>query len=241
MSNPAPQPLAPGVDLDHDDDSYLLFYMAEAASNRELAEAAFTVFVTRHWDTVMGFCHKQRYETFGDSAEAFVNATFVKAFKHASSFKAPSDADPTAIHRKAQNWLFTILQRLFLDARRKLRDEVKARQPINDKEPTDPICQAEPYEDTETVPSETNRQALTARRRTLLAQFMSELSDRDRAILIQTQDFIDPNTGTTEPPPEELEALALQFHFPTDHIRVYRARILARLKMYIITAERSSS
>lgn len=239
MSNPAPQ-LTPGVDLDHDDDSYLLLYMADSASNRELAEAAFTAFVGRHWDMLMGFCHQQRFETFGDNAEAFVNATFLKAFKYANSFKPPSKGSEEDTRQKVQNWLFTILEHLFLDARRKLLDEIKARKPINDKEPSEPIAQAETYEDIENLPKETKRQAISARRRTLMQHFMSELSERDRAILIQTQDYIDPGTRKTEPSPEELEALGLQFGIPSDHIRVYRKRILDRLQVFIIAAELSS-
>jgi RNA polymerase sigma factor (sigma-70 family) len=239
---PASQPLAPRADVDHDDDSYLLLYMADAASNRVLAEAAFEVFVNRHWDMVMGFCLKQRYETFGDGAEHFVNETFLKAFKHAASFKPPPNGDEEAIHRKAQNWLFTILERIFLDARRKLHREIKARKPAEGDEKITPLSeQAETYADCDVIPRETKRQAISARRRTLMLQFMQELSDSDRAIFFQTQDYIDPNTGNTEPPPEELEALAAQFGIPTDHIRVYRQRILDRLQVFIIAAELSSS
>lgn len=228
-----------GVDLNHDDDSYLLLYMADVASNRELAEAAFTIFVGRHWAMLMGFCYQKRFETFGDSAEAFVNATFLKAFKCAGSFKPPHKGSEEDIRKKVQNWLFTILERLFLDARRKLLDEIKAREPINDRQLEEPVAEAETYEDSDSVPRETQRQVISARRRNLMQQFMSELSERDRAILIQTQDYIDPNTGKTEPLPEELKALGLQFCVPADHIRVYRKRILDRLRVFIIAAERS--
>lgn len=175
MSNPASQPLAPGVDLAHDDDSYLLLYMADAASNRILAEAAFEVFVSRHWDMLIGFCHQQRFETFDNGAEAFVNATFLKAFDYAASFKPPTDSGEEAIRRKVQNWLFTILERLFLDARRKLLREIKARKPKEGEEKVgEPLEQTETYADSDFVPRETKRQAVSARRRTLMLQF-SEL------------------------------------------------------------------
>jgi len=241
VSHQAAQPLVPGVDLDHDDDSYLLFYMADAASNRPLAEAAFTEFVDRHWDTLIGFCVTQRFETFGDKADDFVSATFLKAFENASLFKPPSKADADAIHRKVQNWLFTILQRLFFDARRKLHREIKARKSKEgDEKVAEASDQATPYIDSEILPRETKRQAISARRRTLTIQYMESLSERDRAILIQTQDHIDPNTGNTEPPADELESLADQFGIPTDHIRVYRQRLLDRLQVFIIAAELGS-
>ena len=58
-------------------------------------------------------------------------------------------------------------------------DEIRARRTINDNEPSAPIAQAEAYEDVAEVPKETKRQAISARRRTLMQQFVSELSDRD--------------------------------------------------------------
>jgi RNA polymerase sigma factor (sigma-70 family) len=240
VSTTASQPLNPGADPDHDDDSYLLLYMADAASDRALAEAAFEVFVSRHWDLLIGFCRQQRFETFGNSAEDFVNATFLKAFEHAASFKPPHNADEQAIRRKVQNWLFTILKRLFFDTRRKLWREIDARKSEYGDEKIAPFQQSENYVDCEAIPQESERQAVSARRRNLLEQFMQGLSDRDRAIFLQTQDYIDPHTGNTSIPPEELAALAAQFGIPPEHIRIYRKRLIDRLRQFIEAAEASS-
>ncbi len=242
MSQPAAQPFAPGVDLERDDDGYLLLYMAEAATNRPLAEAAFLEFVRRHEAALMGFCYKQRFETFGDGAEDFVNATFLQAFDQAGSFESPAGADATTIHRAAQNWLFTILRNLFLSARRKLYREIAARKPKDEDEKHPEPADAESV-DVQAPPSvrQTKREGVSARRRTLTLQFLDSLTGRDRAIFLQTLDYIDPATGNTEPPRDELKALAAQFNVPTDHIRIYRKRILDRLHVFIFAAEISSS
>ena len=241
MNYPAAQPHPSGYDFSKDDDSFLLLYMAEAGSNRPLAEAAFSEFVGRHWRTMIGFCREQRLETFQDGAEDFVDATFLRAFERASSYTVKS-TDPEQIHRDVQNWLFTILQRIFLDARRRLLKEIKARKRRDGDrtlpeafEPSEIDCKASP------MAVQSQREATSARRRTLTDRFLQTLNGRDRAIFVQTQDFIDPETGATEPPKAELEALASQFGIPSDHIRVYRQRILSRLRKFIEKSESNQS
>lgn len=211
--------------------------MAETASNRPLAEAAFSEFVDRHWRPMIGFCRQQRLETFQDRAEDFVDAAFLRVFEKASSYTAKS-TDPEQVHKDVQNWLFTILRNIFLDARRRLLGEIKARKRREGDstapeafEPAEIDCEARPP----ALPSK--REVNSARRRTLTDRFFQTLNKRDRAIFIQTQDFIDPDSGATEPPKAELEALALQFGIPPDHVRVYRQRILKRLRSFIEEAE----
>src|ERR1017187_4986692 len=102
-------------ELECEPDDGLVTYMAFKETDEEMALKACEELHSRHARFMLGWCIKQRNETFGESAEGFVNKTFFKAFTEADKFVCADSADGT---NQVLAWLFRIMKNLYLDSRR---------------------------------------------------------------------------------------------------------------------------
>lgn len=114
-------------ELEGEADDGLVTYMAFKTTDEELARDACDELHRRHAHFLLSWCIKRRKETFGNSAEDFVNATFLKAYREADSFVC---TDQGQSKQQVLAWLFRILTNLYLDSLRAEKRRPVVRSPM---------------------------------------------------------------------------------------------------------------
>jgi RNA polymerase sigma factor (sigma-70 family) len=206
--------------LDSEPDVGLVTYMAFRDTDEGIALKACEELHHRHARFMLAWCIKHRNETFGESAESFVNTTFVKALNEAGSFVCTGQANGT---NQVLAWLFRIMKNLYLDSLR-----AEKRRPV------------EHYSDEETEELEkieATRATIAAqvptRRKVAMLEFMETLSPKDREILTVTAEFWDPDKGEPVIDDDVREGICKDYGLTDSSLRVRRKRLKDRAKAFI--------
>ncbi|MFO1500207.1 MAG: sigma-70 family RNA polymerase sigma factor [Verrucomicrobiota bacterium] len=207
-----------GLDLEPDDG--LVTFMAFQATDKELALKACDELHRRHARFLLAWCIKNRLETFGEAAEGFVNATFLKAYQVAEKFVC---TDKSARTEQVLAWLFRIMKNLYLDSLR-----AEKRRPVvrcTDEE-------TERLEDIEEKRQEAADQVPTGRKAAVLA-FLETLPPKDREILTATAEFWDLEKGESVIDDDVREGICREYGLTESSLRVRRKRLRDRAKSFI--------
>jgi DNA-directed RNA polymerase specialized sigma24 family protein len=220
-----PEPVAGLVtrchpELQSETDDGLVTYMAFKATDEELARRACEELHRRHARFLLAWCLKNRKETFGESAESFVNGAFLKAYQEAARFVCTDNAQAT---NQVVAWLFRIMKNLYLDS---LRAESRR-----------PAIRYTNEEWTQLEEIEEERQESAARvptgRKAAAAKFLQTLDPRDREILTVTAEFWDPEKGEAVVDDDVRDGLCREFGLTESSLRVRRKRLKDRAKDFI--------
>ncbi|MFA5263336.1 MAG: hypothetical protein WC378_05880 [Opitutaceae bacterium] len=214
--------------LEKESDVSLVILMGNMTEQPVLAERAVGELYRRHARKMIGFCAGS-FLLYRQNHEELVQRTFQKALrgaaKKARDFQSGDTAQATTRHVKL--WLYRILKRTCIDARRAETLEREQRGEADLERVAvvvyDPV--GEPGE------------APTPRRVELVRAFARGLNDRDQAILYNTQQFYDPSTGETSMPENIHAALLKEFAMSESTLRTQRFRLLKRLHQYILQNE----
>lgn len=219
-------------DLESESDDGLITYMALKDEDPVLAQRACEELYWRHSRTLLGWCLKNRAETFGKDAKDFVNATFLKAYDKADSFKFSAGPTPDAARLKVRRWLFQILYRLFLDARRTERGEPIVRDDDNE----DGLLFDAPNPETPV-----NISDISPARKNLVLKFIESADPIDKAILKATAQYWSSISKKTILPRDVRQALCRELKLTENSLNVRRFRALENLKQFILKNERSQN
>ncbi len=206
--------------LDREPDDGLVTFMAFKATDEVLALKACDELHRRHARFLLAWCIKYRRETFGESAEAFVNATLLRAYQEADKFFC---TEPSQSTDQVLAWLFRIMKNLYLDALR-----AEKRRPLvrcTDEE-------VERLEEIEEKRQEVADQIPTGRKAAVL-EFLETLSPQDREILTATAEFWDPEKGESVIDDDVRQGICREYGLTESSLRVRRKRLKDRAKAFI--------
>jgi DNA-directed RNA polymerase specialized sigma24 family protein len=226
QESPAPEPGLVTVfhpELASESDDGLVTYMAFKSTDEALARAACEELHRRHARFLLGWCISKRKETFGDSAESFVNHTFMKAYEHAANFIC---TDQSQAKEQVLAWLFRILGNLYLDSLRGEKKRPVVHGPKGGEEWLENIVEKdqEQRKSAQTVP--------TARKAAILA-FLESLPPKDREILTVTAEFWNHMKGEPDIDPEIREGICRDYGLTESSLRVRRKRLKERAIVFI--------
>jgi RNA polymerase sigma factor (sigma-70 family) len=210
----------PQLELLPDDD--LVIYMAFKGNpeEEELAKRACEQLHSRHARLLLATCVKYGQETVAESAEDFVNQTFLKAYEVAEQFVCLDGADRT---NQVLAWLFKIMKNLYLDSLRSegrrptvyFADEVATR-----------------LEEIEEIRQESADQVPT-RNKAAMRAFLDTLSPSEEAILTSTAEYWDPRSGESVMDDSVRKKLCAELGVTESSLRVKRKRLKDRAKIFI--------
>lgn len=215
--------------LETEPDESLITFMALQDEDLDLAQRACEELYRRHARLLVGWCMKNRRETYGRDATELVNLTFERAFRAAHRYRAPTGLDERSRTHHVVAWLFQILGNAYLDSRR-----AESREPFrrDDTEDGDHLlvnaCEPVAFPDAGRVPPV---------RRNLVLRYLDSLEGLDRAILVATAECWSPTASRTELPPHVRRALCVEFGITENTLRVRRHRALERLRLFILNEE----
>ena len=202
----------------------LVILMGQLSEQPQLAEEAAAELYRRHARKMVGFC-TDSFILYQQNHEELVQRTFQKALrgaaKKAREFQSGDASQSTIRHVKL--WLYRILKRTCIDARRAESVEREQRRDA-DMDLVPGIIY-----DPEAKPGESP----TPRRVELVREFTHALNERDQAILYNTMQFYDPSTDATVVPETIQRSLLEEFDMSESTLRTQRFRILKRLNKYI--------
>ena len=206
-------------ELEREPDDGLVTYMAFKNTDEEMALKACEELHSRHARFMLGWCIKHRNETFGESAEGFVNKTFFKAFTEADRFVCTDSADGT---NHVLAWLFRIMKNLYLDSRR-----AEGRRPV-----VRPNGEAAWLEEIEERQREAAEQVPTGNKAAIRA-FLETLSPKDQEILTVTAEFWDPEKGEAVIDDDVRKGICTDYGLTESSLRVRRKRLKDRAKAFV--------
>lgn len=216
-------------DLEAEPEDGLVTYMALQDVDFDLAQRACEELYRRHARLLVGWCMKNRAETYGKDAKDLVDEAFLRAFRSASSYGLPPDLDGEGRRRHVVAWLFTILRHAYFDAR-----DAERREPFfrDDSEDADGLLEhaAEPDR-----PSGINR--ISSVRRNLVLRFIEMQAAVDKAILTATAECWSPTVAQTVLPRYIRTSLCDEFGLTENSLRVRRSRALEKLRLFILQEE----
>lgn len=211
--------------LESETDDGLVTFMAFKGADEETALKACEELHRRHARFLLAWCIRNRRETFGESAESFVNATFIKAYNDAEGFVC---TDPQHGTEQVLAWLFRILKNIFLDSLR-----AEGRCPLvrcsDDEEATR-------LEEIEERRQEAADQVPTGRKAAVLA-FLETLSPKDREILTTMAEFWDPEKDEAVIDDDVREGICREYGLTESSLRVRRKRLKDRARAFILNRD----
>ena len=227
---PVVAPPDPVLEIEPDDG--LITYMALKDEDEELAKRACQELHRRHARLLWGWCLKNRAETFGDSAEAFVNAAFIKAYESAHTYTPQSGVSAEVRRRQVIRWLFRLLHNTFLDGRR-----AEMREPfLRSDDTNDGLLFDWPQ------PAEIESLSdISARRKNLVLNFIEQQDATDQAILKVTAQYWSASAKKTVMPEHVRKAVCRELGLTENSLRVRRTRALDRLKDFILQNEKQTT
>ena len=206
--------------LENESDDGLLTDMALKAIDEELALRACEELHRRHARLLLGWCIKNRCDTFGDSAEDFVNATFAMAYQEADGFvsKGPKKR-PTQV----KAWLFQILRNLYIDSLRSEKRRPVMRNPEGEDRWLENIAGR----------SEVAQKHITTGRQAMVLEYLQTLSAKDRDILTVTSEFWDRDKGESAVDSDVRNGICREHGMTECSLRVRRKRLIDAGKDFI--------
>jgi DNA-directed RNA polymerase specialized sigma24 family protein len=201
-------------------DDGLVTFMAFKDTDGETAFKACEELHSRHARFLLAWCIKHRKETFGDSAESFVNTTFFKAHRDADQFVC---TDRTNATNQVLAWLFRIMKNLYLDSL-----GAEGRRPVIHC----PDGEIEWLEDIEEKRQEAVKQVPTGRKAAVLI-FLETLSAKDHEILTVMAEFWDPEKGEPVIDDDVRKGICSDYGLTESSLRVRRKRLKDRAKAFI--------
>lgn len=220
-------------DLEAEPEDGLVTYMALQDVDLDLAQRACEELYRRHARTMVGYCINHRKETYGRDAQDLVDETFLRAFRHAGTYRSKAGLDANARCRHVLAWLFRILDNAYLDSRKGEMLEPMVR---DDREETDGLLKmaAEPEE-------RPDAGRVSPERRNLVLRFLDALDGVDKAILIATAESWSPTAAQTVLPRHIRRSLCEEFGLTENSLRVRRFRVLEKLRLFISEEETKTS
>ena len=225
-------------DLEGETDEGLLTYMALKDDDVDLAQRACEQLHHRHAHFLLAWCYKERYQTFGDSAEDFINETFLRAYRQAKSFVC---TDLSQARQQVLAWLFRILRNVFIDSVRSegrrplVRMEEGSDDWLYDIVSEDSVaaeeCQVTNAEDA------LQDGTVSAQRKNLVLKFRATLKPLEKEIFDLTAQFWSSAQGQTEIDTDLRDGVCERLGIKKCSLRVYRKRLLDRLKAFILEHE----
>jgi DNA-directed RNA polymerase specialized sigma24 family protein len=220
-----PGPAAHAVVVEKETDASLVRLMAQQAGRPELAEDAVAELYRRHARRMTAACIKA-FALYHQHHEELVRLAFEKALRDAprkaTQLRRDLSDESHATHIKC--WLYCILKRTCLDAR---RGEASERAERSDQDVTSvPAVAFDPPDAEPTQPPE-------PRWMQLVRDFISSCSDRDQKILYNTIQFRDRITGQTSVPQDILDVLLKETKMKEGALRTRRLRLMDRMVQYV--------
>ncbi len=194
--------------------------MAFKSDDEELAQRACAELHRRHARLLLGWCIKRRAETFGESAEDFVNTTFLKAYREAEHFFCTDRSQAT---NQVQAWLFRILKNLYLDSLRGQK-----RRPVTHA----PDGEADWLVDV-VEPQKAASGTIMTRRMAAVMEFLETLSAKDREILIVTAEFWNTEKGEAVLDDDIRDGICRDYGLTESSLRVRRKRLRDRGRAFV--------
>jgi len=207
------------AEIDTPDDELLLTISCDKTDPKAAEDARLTFY--RRYRRLMFAAATKFAKGTNLEAEELMLKTFLSAFENAGKFNC-ADTDPSVIQVKVKAWLYLILKNKIRDEIRRLANEIDMLKAYEEDELDSSRLRASHRLESEALPPS----ALTLKARKVL----EDLSDRDRAILGLSLEYIDLKTGYCEIPKDELEALAKSLSVLPATIKTHRHRILERIR-----------
>jgi DNA-directed RNA polymerase specialized sigma24 family protein len=236
MSPSAPQvkPEPPGrsaenIVMENETDESLITYMGFYEEERATAEAAVGELFRRHSRKMTAWCVKG-FLLYRQNHEDLVKETFRKALKGAKKFasRLAKQSDAVAKTDHIKFWLYCILKRTCIDARRSEHFEHDERSEV-DVESVEMVVLDPPDDEVGEAPSD--------RRADLARQFVAEQEAPDQAILYNTMQYYDRGSGQVVMPKAVLEALCDELQVSRVSLRTKRCRLLQDMGQYMLENE----
>ncbi len=220
-------------DLEAEPEDGLVTYMALQDVDFDQAQRACEELYRRHAHRMVGWCLKNRAETYGQDATDLVDEAFLRAFRSAHSYRSRAGLDADGRRRHVMAWLFRILRNAYLDCRKGEQREQLVR---DDSEDAGQLLNEAP--DQEGIP---DAGRVSPERRNLVLRFLDELDGVDKAILIATAESWSPTAAQTVLPRHICRSLCEEFGLTENSLRVRRFRVLEKLRLFISEEETKTS
>lgn len=216
-------------DLEAEPEDGLVTYMALQDEDFDLAQRACEELYRRHARLMVGWCLKNRAETYGHDAKDLVDEAFLRAFRSADLYRSRAGLDADGKRRHVMAWLFRILRNAYLDSHKAEEREGLVR---DDSEDADCFLEqvAEPEQ-----PQDSNR--ISPQRRNLVLQFIEAQNERDQAILKATGECWSAAAGETVLSDDVRDKLCEEFGMTPNSLRVQRKRLFDKLRLFISEEE----
>jgi DNA-directed RNA polymerase specialized sigma24 family protein len=220
-----PDPATHAVVVETETDASLVRLMAQQAERPELAEDAVLELYRRHARRMTAACVKA-FALYQQNHEELVRLAFEKALRDAprkaTQLRPDQPDEAHATHIK--HWLYCILKRTCLDAR---RGEASERAERSEQDVASvPAVVLDP-------PDEEAAQAPEPRWMQLVRDFIASCPDRDQKILYNTIQFRDRITGQTSVPQDILNVLLKETKMKEGALRTRRLRLIDRMVQYV--------
>lgn len=216
-------------DLEAEPEDGLVTYMALQDVDFDQAQRACEELYSRHAHFMVGWCLKNRAETYGQDAKDLVDEAFLRAFKSAGSYRSRADLDADGRRRHVIAWLFKILRNAYLDCRKAEEREHLVRE---DSEGGDYFLENLPAPEQS---QDCNR--ISPQRRNLVLQFVEAQNKRDQAILKATGECWSAAAGETVLSADVRDKLCEEFGMNPNSLRVQRKRLIEKLRLFITEEE----
>lgn len=189
------------------------------------AQEAFEEFYSRHVEYLYGAC--KRFRAYGlpqSDVVDIVQATFVRVFEKAGTFRPPPERRGAAEDRAwVRGWLGTIAFRILTSSFRRSPKLVLVENSDLDKEESPTIEES----------------AQVSPRVKLIQEALSQLTEREREVLLVSYAWYEPGKQLTIPE-EDLKRLATDYATTAANLRQIRLRAKKKIEDYLNQHERQS-
>lgn len=189
-------------------DEEILVRISQDNAEREIADQAATEFLRRHAKYLFGVC-QMKYGTWfrsTDALEDLVQATFVRAYYRARTFRPGQHGDPNEQRWHVRGWLGTIARHLAVDM-------LRAGEDGRDVQPLDQDQLQRLSSDDGTAESSVSDQAddKAEMMRVVRDTITNVLSEKQREVLFARLEFYDPGNVHQRLPRDVLRALVARY------------------------------
>ncbi len=200
----------------------LIVFMSMEKEDHEVANSAFSEFYSRHVRYIYFIINKHYANRLNDPdlVNILVQDTFLKAFKHAASYRPISRDQKDKEEQYIHAWLAQIAENLFFDT---INIKNKSILSYHDEESL-----SEEYEKQFKYHSDNFFQSYPISEKTkIITEVLESLKERDRIIILTYFDYYEKDKYL---PRDVMKELCETFNTTSDNVRLIKNRIIKEIK-----------
>lgn len=207
------------IEMEHEDDEYLLLYMDEKKDDPENAKRAFGEFFIRYENFVGDLCSYILSNLVnGKSHEDLVMEVFYRIYEKAGTFDWGKANNTSEVRKSIELWITRIAKNMAIDWRR------------NEDRESSKLEEYSPIFQEQKNGTPTSWHPLDKQAHEVLSEEFDKLSDRDKEIVKQSGLYFNLQKGKSDMPSEVIEQIVEEYDTTPENIRQVRFRFMKRVK-----------